>query len=76
MGASMMAQRPGGLDLNSLNSNLQAIPIPGINSTREAQYVRRIKELEEEFRVLRSDNEKNVGFFTHLAITPSTEFAC
>jgi hypothetical protein len=56
----MLAPRPGGLDLSSLNSNLPNIPFPGINSTREAQYARRIKELEEEFRTLRAENEKNV----------------
>ena len=55
----MIAPRSGGLDLSSLNSNL---PIPGINATREAQYARRIKELEDEFRALRAENEKNVGF--------------
>ncbi|KAF8232363.1 hypothetical protein L208DRAFT_1397567 [Tricholoma matsutake] len=59
MGASMMAPRPGGLDISSLNSNLPPIAIPGINSAREAQYARRIKELEEEFRILRAENEKN-----------------
>lgn len=62
MGASMMAPRPGGLDISSLNSNLPPIAIPGINSAREAQYARRIKELEEEFRILRAENEKNVCF--------------
>jgi len=62
MGASMMAPRSGGLDLNSLNSNLPIVAIPGVNSTREAQYARRIKELEDEFRALRAENEKNVCF--------------
>jgi hypothetical protein len=60
MGASMLTPRSGGLDLNSVNSNLPNLAIPGINSSREAQYARKIKELEEEFRILRAENEKNV----------------
>jgi len=60
MGASMVAQRPGGLDLNSLNINLPpAVAMPGMNSSREAQYARRVKELEEELRTLRAENEKH-----------------
>ena len=58
----MIAPRSGGLDLGGLNSNLPLVTIPGINSTREAQYARRIKELEDEFRALRAENEKNVCF--------------
>jgi hypothetical protein len=64
MGASIVAQRPGGLDLSTLNSNLPTVAIPGINSARETQYLRRIKELEEEFRTLRAENEKNVCFYS------------
>lgn len=60
MGASMVGQRPGGLDLSSLNINVPAVPIPGISSGREAQYARRLKEVEEELRLLRIENEKNV----------------
>jgi hypothetical protein len=58
----MIAPRSGALDLSSLNSNLPTVAIPGINSGREAQYARRIKELEDEFRTLRAENEKNVCF--------------
>ncbi|KAG5639610.1 hypothetical protein H0H81_010812 [Sphagnurus paluster] len=59
MGASMVGQRPGGLDLSNLNLNSPALPIPGIASGREAQYARRLKELEEELRGVRAENEKN-----------------
>ena len=64
----MVTQRPGGLDLSTLNSNLPTVAIPGINSTRETQYVRRIKELEEELRTLRAENEKNVCLFCSLIL--------
>lgn len=61
LGASAMMQRPGPpLDFSNLNINVPAVPIPGINTGREAQYVRRIKELEDELRLMRVDNEKNV----------------
>ncbi|GLB35334.1 hypothetical protein LshimejAT787_0208990 [Lyophyllum shimeji] len=59
MGASMVGQRAGALDLNNLNPNLPAVPIPGITSSREAQYARRLKELEEELRGVRAENEKH-----------------
>jgi len=58
----MITPRPGGPDLSSLNSNVPLVAIPGINSAREAQYARRVKELEEEYRTLRTENEKNVCF--------------
>lgn len=48
------------LDFSSLNLNVPAVPIPGINTGREAQYARRIKELEDELRLMRVENEKNV----------------
>lgn len=54
-----MASRPG-VDLSGLNINAQPVPLPGINTGREGQYLRRIKELEDENRTLRVDNEKNV----------------
>jgi hypothetical protein len=63
MGASTAGgqQRPGPpLDFSSLNINVPAVPIPGINTGREAQYARRIKELEDELRLMRVENEKNV----------------
>ena len=56
-----MASRPG-VDLSGLNINAQPVPLPGINTGREGQYLRRIKELEDENRTLRVDNEKNVCF--------------
>ncbi|KAF5386747.1 hypothetical protein D9615_001828 [Tricholomella constricta] len=58
MGASMVGQRTG-LDLSSLNLNVPAVPLPGITSGREAQYARRLKELEEELRGVRAENEKH-----------------
>lgn len=61
MSASTMASRPG-VDLSGLNINAQPVPLPGINTSREGQYLRRIKELEEENRALRVENEKNVCF--------------
>lgn len=61
LGASAMLQRPGPpLDFSSLNINVPAVPIPGINTGREAQYARRVKELEDELRLMRVENEKNV----------------
>ncbi|KAG6866083.1 hypothetical protein C0991_008835 [Blastosporella zonata] len=58
MSASMVGQRPGGmpggLDFNGLN-----VPIPGMSSGREAQYARRLKELEEELQGVRVENEKH-----------------
>ncbi|KAF9483810.1 hypothetical protein BDN70DRAFT_918193 [Pholiota conissans] len=60
LGASAMLQRPAPpLDFSSLNINVPAVPIPGINTGREAQYARRVKELEDELRLMRVENEKN-----------------
>ncbi|KAF8969806.1 hypothetical protein BDZ97DRAFT_1792699 [Flammula alnicola] len=60
LGASTMLQRPGPpLDFSSLNINVPAVPIPGITTGREAQYARRVKELEDELRLMRVENEKN-----------------
>jgi hypothetical protein len=66
MGASaMLQQRPGPpLDLSSLNINVPPVPIPGINTGREAQYARRVKELEDELRLMRGENEKHVCLFS------------
>jgi hypothetical protein len=61
MSASTMASRPG-VDLSGLNINAQPVPLPGINTGREGQYLRRIKELEDENRIQRVENEKNVCF--------------
>ncbi|KAK7466882.1 hypothetical protein VKT23_003945 [Stygiomarasmius scandens] len=59
MGASFVGRGP--MDFSSLNLNgaAQALPIPGIHTAREGQYMRRVKELEEELRVARAENEKN-----------------
>jgi len=61
LGAStVLQQRPGPpLDFSSLNINVPAVPIPGINTGREAQYARRVKELEDELRLMRGENEKH-----------------
>ncbi|KAF9562160.1 hypothetical protein CPC08DRAFT_706887 [Agrocybe pediades] len=60
LGASAMLQRPGPpLDFSSLNINVPAVPIPGMTTGREAQYARRVKELEDELRLMRVENEKN-----------------
>lgn len=65
LGASaMLQQRPApSLDFSSLNINVPAVPIPGINTGREAQYARRVKELEDELRLMRGENEKHVGLY-------------
>jgi hypothetical protein len=63
----MMAQRPGQApvipDLSALNLNLPpvapSIPGPG-GRDREAGLVKLVRELEEEVRVLKSENEKQV----------------
>ncbi|KIK03837.1 hypothetical protein K443DRAFT_676492 [Laccaria amethystina LaAM-08-1] len=57
MGTSGLLQRPA-LDLSALNS-IPAVPIPGMNTGREAQYARRVKELEDELRAIRAENEKH-----------------
>ncbi|KAJ4480547.1 hypothetical protein C8J55DRAFT_513126 [Lentinula edodes] len=62
MGASFVGQR-GQIapDFASVNLNVpaSALPIPGIHTAREGQYMRKVKELEEELRSLRNENEKN-----------------
>jgi len=70
MGASMhAAQRTGQstFDLASLNVNLVPPPPPVVpistNRDREAQLSRKVKELEEELRSMRVENEKQVGVF-------------
>ena len=68
MGASMhTAQRTGQstFDLASLNLNLVPAPPPVVpintNRDREALLSRRVKELEEELRSMRVENEKQVS---------------
>ncbi|KAG6335882.1 hypothetical protein ID866_3219 [Astraeus odoratus] len=66
MGASLVIQRSGGqpppVDLSALNINLPTVPAPvtALNSgrDREAQHLRRIRELEEELRMVRMENDK------------------
>lgn len=60
------------MELSGLNLNVPpvAIPpvaIPGLSTTREAQYAKRIKELEDELRLMRVENEKNVSCHFHFA---------
>lgn len=57
MGASTVGQQRAAVDLSSLNIGL---PVPGLNSGREAQYARRVRELEEDVRVLKAENERQV----------------
>ena len=69
MGASLVLQRPGGqqpaVDLSALNINVPSVPAPmaALNAgrDREAQFLRRIRDLEEELRVSRIENDKQVG---------------
>ncbi|KAI6111485.1 hypothetical protein EDD17DRAFT_1504810 [Pisolithus thermaeus] len=66
MGASLMVQRTGGqsspVDFSALNINLPPVPTPvtafNAGRDREAQHMRRIRELEEELRNLRTENDK------------------
>lgn len=55
------AQPPG--DMNFLHFNKAAaavpVPIPSLSTGREAQYSRRIQELEAELRAVRAENDKN-----------------
>lgn len=68
MGASAVIQRPGqsAFDLNALNMALPPmpsaiLPVPTVpNRDKEAQLSRRVKELEEEVRAVRIENEKQV----------------
>lgn len=73
MTLSAMIPRPGQspVDIASLNINVPPVPPPvavlnpvNPGRDREAQLVRRVRELEEEVRVVRIENEKQVrGFF-------------
>ncbi|XP_006458434.1 hypothetical protein AGABI2DRAFT_190715 [Agaricus bisporus var. bisporus H97] len=57
MGASVHRGVP---DLGTLNLNVPSLPIPGVAPpNRENQYLQRIKELENEVRQARIENEKN-----------------
>lgn len=70
MGASMVSQqqqRPGQppMDFSALNLNVPPVPasIPPLNPVRDRevpQLLRRVRELEEELRTVKADNEKQV----------------
>jgi hypothetical protein len=72
MGASLIGnpqQRPGQqkIDFSALNINVPPVPTPmaPLNPVRDRevpQLLRRIRELEEELRNVKSDNEKQVCF--------------
>lgn len=69
MGASALMQQragPSTIDFSSLNINVPPVPAPmaALNPgrDREAQLVRRVRELEEEVRLVRAENEKQVRF--------------
>ncbi|KAK0459526.1 uncharacterized protein EV420DRAFT_271417 [Desarmillaria tabescens] len=56
MGTSMNLQRTA----MDLNPHIPApLPIPGYHTAREAQYARRVKELEDDLRAMRVENEKH-----------------
>ncbi|KAG7452703.1 uncharacterized protein BT62DRAFT_989790 [Guyanagaster necrorhizus] len=56
MGTSMNLQRTA-MDLNPHVP--VPLPIPGYHTAREAQYARRVKELEDDLRAVRVENEKH-----------------
>jgi hypothetical protein len=59
--SGMLPRQPG--DANALNFGKvpQAAPAPPAKPNREAQYTKRIKELEDELRNVKAENEKNVS---------------
>ncbi|KAF8985621.1 hypothetical protein BDQ17DRAFT_1315583 [Cyathus striatus] len=57
MGASGLLHRPSELSAPSINTT--GNQLSGLSSGREAQYLRRIKELEDELRTIKTENEKN-----------------
>jgi hypothetical protein len=68
MGASTVITRQSGqqpvVDLSALNINFPAVPAPvtalNVGRDREAQLLSRIRELEEDVRVVRVENDKQV----------------
>ena len=70
MGASTVMPRQSGqqpiVDLSALNINLPAVPAPmtalNVGRDRETQLLSRIRELEEEVRTVRTENDKQVCF--------------
>lgn len=72
---SSLAARPGStpVDLTTLTINAAPIPpppvpglAPGIPRDREAQLMKRIRDLEEEVRAVRVENEKQVRILAYL----------
>ncbi|KAG6889723.1 hypothetical protein C0995_015021 [Termitomyces sp. Mi166 len=63
MGTSVIGPRPTNIDFNALN--MPSVPIPSMTSGREAQYARRLKELEDEVQSLRVENEKHPADVLH-----------
>ena len=54
---------PSPADISALNMNVPPVappPLPNIGRDREAQLLRRIRELEDELRGVRAENEKQV----------------
>lgn len=53
------------MDISALNINIPPVPAPiatlNAGRDREAQFLRRIRDLEEELRVVRVENDKQVG---------------
>lgn len=74
---SSMAARPGQppADITSLTINTppMASPVPAVNPSggrdREAQLLKRIRDLEEEVRAVRIENEKQVCKLLHFTYT-------
>lgn len=68
MGASTVLSRQSGqqpvVDLSALNINLPAVPAlvtaSNVGRDRETQLLARIRELEEEVRNIRTENDKQV----------------
>ncbi|KAJ7582932.1 hypothetical protein C8J56DRAFT_956080 [Mycena floridula] len=51
-------QRPG-MDLGSLNLHAApSVPIPGFNTAREAQYAKKVQELQDELSLMRNELER------------------
>jgi hypothetical protein len=69
MTVSTIGQRPAAaIDFNALNINIPPVPAPvaALNPgrDRESQLLRRVRELEEEVRVVRAENEKQARSVT------------
>lgn len=73
MGASLMAPRPGQspFDLSTLNLLPTPPPVAPLNTNRdkEAHLTKRVRELEEEVRTVRVENEKQVCSHIFLVVS-------